>query len=230
MKKIKIITPENIEVEYTLADIASRTAATLLDMLIQGIILLLLGLAVFLISHFSPSFWEEYYGWIIGISILVYAVICFGYYIFAELNMNGRTPGKKVLKLRAIRNNGQPLTFKHSAIRNLFKILIDSFGIGIVFIFFTKEHKRLGDMAASTVIIVEVNKTQPVTLENLQKINEHFNYIFTEEERELLREYLERRNQLIDCSQIRDVLTRHLTLKFESMGILNEWENFIKQL
>ena len=37
MKKIKITTPENIEVEYNLADIGSRTAAMVIDYLIQAI-------------------------------------------------------------------------------------------------------------------------------------------------------------------------------------------------
>ncbi|MEN6315160.1 MAG: RDD family protein [Clostridiaceae bacterium] len=230
MKKIKIITPENIEVEYTLADVASRTAAAIIDTLIQGAVLLLLGISILIIRNFAPDFWYVFYGWIIGIALLIYTVLCYGYYIYMELNMNGSTLGKKLLKLRTIRSNGQSLTLKHSVIRNAFKILIDSFGVGIVFIFFSKEHKRLGDMAASTIVIAEITKTRPVTLESLQKINEHFSYYLSEEEQDLLREYLEREHRMSDSSQISSELKKYFSDKFEAQGVLNEWENFLSKL
>lgn len=230
MKKIKITTPENIEVEYTLADVASRTAATAIDTLIQGVIFILLVLADFLIARFSKSFWEIYYGWIIGITLLVYFLISFGFYIIMELNMNGSTPGKKLLKLRVIRTNGQPMALKHSAIRNLFKILIDSFGIGIAFIFFSKEHRRPGDYAASTIVVMDEEYIKPVSLESLQKYNEHFSYYFSEEELKLLREYQERKNGLDDSTRIRTEMVAYFTEKFEALGILNEWEGFIREL
>lgn len=230
MKKIQITTPENIEVEYTLADVASRTAAALIDMLIQGVALLALALAIFLISVFAPLFWDAYYGWIIGISLLVYAVLSYGYYIFMELNMNGRTPGKKLLKLRVIRKNGQPVTLKHTAIRNLFKLLIDSYGIGMVFMFFSKERRRPGDFAASTIVVIDGEQTRPVSLESLQKINEHFAYYFTEEELNLLREYTERKNRLEDSSKLRSELARYFTAKLTAAGAGAEWESFIREL
>lgn len=230
MKKIKIITPENIEVEYTLADVASRTAAAVIDTLVQGAVLLLLGISVLMIFLFAPDFFGRVYGWIIGIALLIFFILSYGYYIYMELNMNGSTLGKKLLKLRAVRNNGQPLTLKHSAIRNIFKMLIDSFGLGIVFIFFSKERKRLGDMVASTIVIAEIAKTRPVTLESLQKVNEHFSYYLSGEEQDLLREYLERRTRLSDPSKIRTELRKHFSDKFEAQGVLNEWENFLNEL
>lgn len=230
MRKIKITTPENIEVEYTLADLASRTAAVLLDMAIQSIFVILLLLADYLIFVFSPDFWSVYYGWIIGISLLIYGVINYSYFIVMELTMNGRTIGKKVMKLRTIRNNGQPLTLKHSAIRNLLRIFIDMFGVGPVLILFTKDHKRLGDMAASTIVVLEEEKTPPVTLESLQKINEHFSYYLSEEEYELLRDYFSRREKMEDCSELKGELRDYFREKFEKLEILNEWESFIKEL
>lgn len=230
MKKIRIITPENIEVEYTLADVASRMAAAIIDTLVQGVVLLLLGLSVLMIFLFAPDFFKQVYGWIIGITLLVFFILSYGYYIYMELNMNGSTLGKRVLKLRAIRNNGQPLTLKHSVIRNIFKVLIDSFGLGIVFIFFSKERKRIGDMAASTIVIAEIAKTRPVTLQSLQKVNEHFSYYLSGEEQDLLRDYLERRAGFSDSSQIRAELRKHFTSKFEAQGVLNEWEDFLNEL
>lgn len=230
MKKINITTPENIEVEYTLADLGSRTAAAVIDMLIQGVLFVALIIAVALIANFSSDFWEEYYGWIIGIALLVYSLISYGYFIILELTMNGRTLGKKVLKLRTIRSNGQPVSLRHSAIRNLFRVFIDVFGIGVVFIFFSKQRRRVGDYAASTIVISEESRTRPVTLEDLQGMHENLGYYISEEEYDLLREYFGRRDTIADCSELREELKQHFTKKFEALGILEEWEDFIKEL
>jgi uncharacterized RDD family membrane protein YckC len=230
MKKIKITTPENIEVEYTLADLGSRGAAALIDMLVQGVFAILIGIAILLILYFSPQLWDQYYGWIIGISLILYTLIIYGYFIIMELNMGGMTLGKKVLKLRTIRSNGQPLTLKHSALRNLFRIILDMAGIGVVLIFFTKHKKRLGDMVASTIVISEQNKSRPITLEDLQRTKEHFNYYISPEESELLRDYLARKNSMEDYSYLSKQLRAHFTKKFSDLGVLGEWEEFINSL
>jgi uncharacterized RDD family membrane protein YckC len=230
MKKIKITTPENIEIEYTLADIGSRTAAVIIDTLVQGVFLLVLIIAIILMVVYSRDFWEQYYGWIIGVSLLVYALITYGYFIAMELSMNGQTLGKKVMRLRAIRTNGQPITLKHSAIRNLFRVFIDMLGIGAILIFFTKQHKRLGDLAASTIVIAEENKDLPITLETLYKGNGSLSYHLSKEEQELLRDYTERKNSLENNLELREELINHFRKRFEDLGISNEWEDFISSL
>jgi uncharacterized RDD family membrane protein YckC len=230
MKKIKITTPENIEIEYTLADIGSRAAAVIIDTLVQGVFLLVLIIAIILMVVYSRDFWEQYYGWIIGVSLLIYALITYGYFIAMELSMNGQTIGKKIMRLRAIRTNGQPITLKHSAIRNLFRVFIDMLGIGAILIFFTKQHKRLGDLAASTIVIAEENKDLPITLEALYKGNDSLSYHLSKEEQELLRDYTERKNSLENRLELREELINHFRKRFEGLGILNEWEDFISSL
>jgi uncharacterized RDD family membrane protein YckC len=230
MEKIKITTPENIEVEYTLAGLGSRTGAALIDMIIQGVMILILGIALLFIGYFSPGLFEEYYGWIIGGTLLVIALISYGYFITMELSMNGMTPGKKVFRIRTIRNNGQPITIKHSAIRNLFRVFLDAFGIGIVLIFLTKEHKRVGDFVASTIVVTEEKKVTPITLEGLQKISEHYRYLISEVEYEILREYVQRKNSMEDCSYLKEELKRHFSKRFDTQVDLSEWDAFIDGL
>lgn len=230
MKKIKITTPENIEIEYTLANIGSRAAAAAIDFAVQFAITILLLIGISLIVFFAPDFWGQYYGWIIGISLIIYFLISYGYYIVMELSMNGMTIGKKLLRLRTIRNNGQSITLKYSAIRTLFRIFIDMFGIGVVSMFFSKEHKRIGDYAASTIVVIEDDKTSPITLESLEKSNEKFDYYLSTEEQDLLRDYLSRKNSMEDYSQLRNELKTYFKNKFEDLGILEEWEEFIKNL
>ena len=230
MKKFKITTPENIEVEYVLADVGSRVAAAIIDTLIQGILILPLAISILLMVYFAKDFWKNYYGWVTGISLLILVIIIYGYFIVMELSMNGQTIGKKVLKLRTIRKNGQSLTLKHSAIRNLFRLFVDMYGIGIVFIFFSKERNRVGDYLASTVVVAEEDKARPITLENLQKVNENFSYYMSKEEYELLRDYYERKNSMKNYSKLTQELKLHFTNKFEALGILEEWQSFINEL
>lgn len=230
MKKIKITTPENIEVEYTLADIGSRTAAAVIDMLIQGIAMLILFIIILIIAFLAPEFWEVYYGWIIGITLIILSLISYGYFIVSELNMNGMTYGKKKLNIRTIRNNGQAITLSHSALRNFFRVFLDNFGIGVVMIFFSKEHKRLGDIIASTIVVAEENRTRPITLESLENTKDHLSYYLTKEEYELVREYFERRSGIEDVSMLREELKMYFIRKFHAMGNLNEWQSFIDSL
>lgn len=230
MEKFKITTPENIEVEYNLANLGSRAAAAFIDTLIQGMVLLILGIAVFLIARYSNVFWKEYYGWILGIGIVSFALISYGYYIAMELSMNGQTLGKKLLKLRVIRNNGQSVALKHSLIRNLFRVFVDNFGIGIVLMFFSKEHKRIGDFVASTIVVSEDKKEVPVTLETLMRSNNSYEYYLSKEEQDILREYYNRKNEMEDYSQLREELKGHFRDKFEKLGVLSEYESFINEL
>lgn len=231
MDKIRIMTPENIEVEYNLADIGSRTAATLIDMLIQGLFMIIIGIIVLIIIFAFPDFWHKQYGWVIGISVLIWAIIGYGYFVIAEVKMNGRTPGKKVLKLRTIRNNGQPISIGHSAIRNLFKVFIDAYGIGLVVMFITKQHKRIGDFVASTIVVAEDTKFTPVTIENLQgSSNQGLKFNLTEEELQVLREYNGRRDRLEDVSELRAYLKTYFAKKFQAMGTLSEMQDFLNRL
>ena len=230
MEKIKITTPENIEVEYTLAGLGSRTGAGLIDMLIQSVIFLILGIALLLIGYFSPGLFEEYYGWIIGGTLFISALISYGYFIAMELNMNGMTPGKKFFRIRTIRNNGQPITIKHSAIRNLFRVFLDVFGVGIVLIFLTKEHKRVGDFVASTIVVTEEKRVTPITLDSLQKISDHYRYLISEEEYEILREYVQRKNDMKDCSYLKEEIRMHFGKRFDNQTNSSEWNTFIDEL
>jgi len=155
MKTIVIITPANIELEYRLAGVGSRLAAFLVDFFIQILLnifsvgVVLLGFDRRIFGNTSPS------GTALGVVLLLYFLIHFGYFILCELNMNGQTWGKKLFKLRAIRENGLPMSLSHVLVRGLFRSSLDMLYIGLFAIMFSKQHKRLGDMAAGTVVVSE---------------------------------------------------------------------------
>ena len=230
MKNIKITTPENIEVEYTLADLGSRASAAAIDTLLQFLIYIVIAVPLIFAYSFAFELVDIYYGWIIGIAILLYGFIVYGYFIVMEMTMNGMTPGKKLLKLRTIRSNGQPITFKHSAIRNILRIFIDAYGVGLAMIFFTKHCKRIGDYAASTIVIVEQKKARPVLLDGLKEVYSHLGYYLCQEEYELLLEYFERRKEFTNSEALRKELQMYFTKKFDDLGMTDEAKALLESL
>ena len=230
MKKIKIVTPENIEVEYLLADVGSRAAAAIIDFLVQGVVSIILLIAILLISSNSPELWAESHGWIVGISLLINAAITYSYFIVMELSMNGVTLGKKVMKLRAIRNNGQPLTLKHSALRNFFRLFIDLYGVGVVSIFISKNRKRIGDYVASTIVVVETDKASPILLNNMLFKHQNIRYYLSEEEEYLLRDYISRKDSLGEHKQLSEELRGYFARKLQDQLPEEELKSFLNSI
>ncbi len=230
MKKIKITTPDNIEVEYSLANIGSRMAATGIDSIIIYLTIFLLILGIMIIVSWVPEFWDEFNGWILALIVAANGIINYGYYMIAELIMNGQTPGKRLLGLRTIRSNGQPITFKHSAIRNLFKVIIDSYGVGVLMIFLTKDHKRIGDILASTMVVIEDKKQAPVTLQDLTGDKDKYSYYLSQEENDLLQEYYRRKGEMKDYSLLQQSIREYFTEKFQDEDTLDQWKEFIDKI
>jgi uncharacterized RDD family membrane protein YckC len=161
-----IDTPENIEFGYEIAGIGSRFIAALLDTLLILVaeVLLTLGVVVFggPLSNlgFSPSILTAIY-------MLLAFFILFGYYLVFEMLWNGQSPGKRAAGLRVVREGGRPVTFLASAIRNLVRLvdfLPTLYVAGVVSMFIDSRSRRLGDLAAGTLVVKE---RRGITLESL---------------------------------------------------------------
>ena len=230
MKRVKITTPENIDIEYRLAGLGARGAAAVIDLLIQtfAILVIIVTIAAFQVN--LRYLMEEYEGWVIGGLILLVWIITYGYFIIFEMVMNGRTPGKKLFNLRAIRDNGQPITIKHSIIRNLFRIIIDTYGIGIILMFFSKQYKRVGDYVASTMVIVEEKRVVPKALGI--DLNKHdYKYSITEDEQRLLIDYLQRKDDLEKGSEkLEKKLGEYFAKKLEVPTDEMEYGRFLNEV
>ncbi len=78
-----------------------------------------------------------------------------GYFIFFELTTGGRSPGKALLGLRVLRDGGEPVDLRASLMRNLLRAvdaLPVNYVVGLVAMVLSPEGKRLGDLAAGTVV------------------------------------------------------------------------------
>jgi hypothetical protein len=83
-------------------------------------------------------------------------VVLWGYYIICEMVTGGTSPGKRALGLRVIRDNGLPIGFSQSLLRNLVRIvdfLPWCYGVGLVAVFVSRRSQRLGDLAAGTLVV-----------------------------------------------------------------------------
>ncbi len=80
------------------------------------------------------------------------------YFIFWETVSGGRSPGKMALKLRVVREGGQRINFGASALRNLMRIadiLPSSYLVGVISMVASDAGRRLGDLAAGTLVVRE---------------------------------------------------------------------------
>jgi uncharacterized RDD family membrane protein YckC len=143
-----IATPEGVELALPLGGLGSRFMALLLDSLIQGAIVLaavLLGNALF---------------GDLGAQIALAGAALFAYVIYDvsfEVLGGGRTPGKRAVGLRVVRDGGGPVGLRASLIRNVIRLFeaVLFYLPALVSILVTRANQRLGDLAAGTLVIRE---------------------------------------------------------------------------
>ncbi len=167
-----IETPEQVSFRMQRAGIGSRMVACLIDSFILFLLylalLLVLGVMMEGAAPFVHDVLERMFGegsevveqtalWSLTLWILAMTLLFWFYYIAFESIWNGQTPGKRMLGLRVVRDTGLPVGFGAVLIRNLLRIIDGQFGyaVGLFVIFATREEKRLGDLAAGTILVRE---------------------------------------------------------------------------
>ncbi len=96
--------------------------------------------------------------------LLAQLVVEWTYFIAIETITNGRSIGKRVMRLRVVRDGGTPITLRDSFVRNLLRavdMLPANYVVGLVAMIVSREGKRLGDLAAGTVV-VRLDRPPPV--------------------------------------------------------------------
>ncbi|HEV8648817.1 MAG TPA: RDD family protein [Actinomycetes bacterium] len=152
----RMVTPEAVALEFRTANIGSRILAYFLDQLIVTAGLFLLLLAIALIGSVAGSDLPQWSG--LALVVVLLPSWFFGYFIAFETLWRGRTPGKAALGLRVVTREGAPVRFRHAAIRALLGLVDFFLGLGffaVVFILFTRDNQRLGDLVAGTLVLRE---------------------------------------------------------------------------
>ncbi len=144
-----VATPERVSFDYQVAGLGTRAIAQMLDLLIVSGLLLAVYFVALAISIVGSTV-------AIIVGLIGGFVIMFGYFWVSEALWSGQTIGKKAFRLRAVGDRGEPLTFAQAGIRNIVRIvdfLPYAYGVGLIVLFANGKGKRLGDLAAGTIVV-----------------------------------------------------------------------------
>jgi uncharacterized RDD family membrane protein YckC len=172
-----IETPERVPLEFALASIGNRFLAVAIDHFIQYCGIFLIAWLIYSVTtvggpESTDQILSEMPNWTKAFLILAAFLMFAGYFIMFEWLWNGQTPGKRLLKLRVIRDDGRPITLWEAIARNLLRIcdaapgfIVPIYSVGLVTIFVSGRDQRLGDVFAGTVVVRERTAEAPTFAE-----------------------------------------------------------------
>jgi uncharacterized membrane protein SpoIIM required for sporulation/uncharacterized RDD family membrane protein YckC len=210
-RRVQIETPEQTVLSYTLAGVGSRAAAALVDLFILvvvqvGLFLLFQQIGSATGSH-ATSAQRTSGAWAYAVGVLVAYALMWGYYVFFEAFWDGQTPGKRWLDIRVVQDGGYSVSFGASAVRNLVRLLDSQpgflYGVGLVSMTVSKSGKRLGDIAAGTIVVHEQRALIAAAVRSAPEVTSApaITSRLTEEEFALLGRFIGRRKQLDSAMQ-----------------------------
>ena len=175
-----IETPERVPLAFALASIGNRFLAVAIDHFIQYFSIIVISWIFLTAAGFGggepigmlDAIQNEAPKWLIAVMIFVLFLLFAGYFVFFEWLWDGQTPGKRLLKLRVIREDGRPITLWEAIARNLLRVfdavpgfLLPIYSVGLIVIFLSRRDQRVGDVFAGTVVIRERTDEAPTFAE-----------------------------------------------------------------
>lgn len=165
---LRIETPENVVLTYTLAGPTLRAGAYLVDFSLQMVLLIIASTVVFCSAFLAPNI-------ALGALFVFWFALHWWYFTLFEALWNGRTPGKWAVGLRVIQDKGYPVTFWAAVGRNFLRAF-DSwafYAAAFVSMLLNRRFKRLGDLLGRTVVVCErsvVLPREPVIVERIDPL------------------------------------------------------------
>jgi len=135
------------------AGVMARCLAYGIDFLLRCVVFIVLAFAL---GTLGPSLGG-------GLMAIAWFGLEWLYPLVFEMLPRGATPGKRILGLRVVMDSGLPLTLSASVTRNLLRAadyLPFLYGAGLLSILGRDDGKRLGDLAAGTLVVFD----RPVSL------------------------------------------------------------------
>src|ERR1700743_615339 len=173
--QLNIEPPEQVDLRFPIARIGSRFLALATDSLLQVaaffVLILVFSLIISVLpkgtgsSPPSPTAAK----WFFAAIVLSLFLFYWGYYSLFEAFWNGQTPGKRLLKIRVIKDSGRQITLFEALARNLLRVvdMLPSFYlVGVITMLCNREQKRLGDLVAGTIVVHERSDEQPLMSHN----------------------------------------------------------------
>jgi uncharacterized RDD family membrane protein YckC len=141
----EIETPEGIDLLLRPAGMVPRALAFAVDLAVRGLLLAVLVFAFSLLGQLG-----------LGLMALLFFAVNWLYMVLFEVLDQGRSPGKRLLGLKVIHDDGTPIGWPASLIRNLLRVvdmLPFGYSFGALSCLWHPAFKRLGDLAAGTLVI-----------------------------------------------------------------------------
>ncbi len=138
-------TPEGIALALRPAGVVARAGAFAIDLMIRGALMLVVSMVLTPLGRFGS-----------GLALILWFALEWFYPVLFELLPSGATPGKRALGLRVTMDSGLPITPAASLLRNLLRtadFLPFAYGLGLATVLMRSDFKRLGDIAAGTIVV-----------------------------------------------------------------------------
>jgi uncharacterized RDD family membrane protein YckC len=150
-------TPEGVRLPISHASFCPRAFAYCIDLMIR---LMVLGTISSVLAYTGK----------IGSGLMLIIVFAqeWFYPVIFEVFNQGATPGKKIMQLQVVHDDGSPVCFSSSLLRNLLSVvdfLPVCYCLGILVSICHPMSKRLGDIAAGTLVIYKTATARPATLD-----------------------------------------------------------------
>jgi uncharacterized RDD family membrane protein YckC len=235
-----ISTPENVDLHLELAGLGNRILACIIDTVLSsalniGITIALLALWYSLrLASLPPAQLAVWSTYLLMLGITANFAVIFGYYIFFEGFWQGQTPGKRVADIRVIEQNGQPITWSSAVVRNLIRIIDQAVMlVGLLSMFLDKNERRLGDLAAGTMVIRERTPALNASQILFNPAVEHQKLDvgrITPDEYDLLVTFLKRRDKMKDSAGVVQQLESYFKTKLGEEGFAGTPEQFLESI
>jgi uncharacterized RDD family membrane protein YckC len=231
-RSVDVATGESVAFSYELAGLGSRFFAVFVDLTIQIAVVITISLliawlaAAFPVAGKAPPV-SKLAGAVLNALLIVAGfMLFFGYFIIFEWRWAGRTPGKRLLGIRVVRDGGFPVDFTASVIRNvvrIFEMVFGFYAISAVATLLSPQNRRLGDMAAGTIVVRDhrFERTTAASLRSERDRDDPLVSDLSPAERDLVLRYAERRKTLnlrartAVAAQIAATIRPKLTVSFD---------------
>ncbi len=189
MQTVTVRTTQNVFIEYPVASLGDRILAYFVDILIIIAYYLVAVMVLVSIDSFSMS---GFIGLLLAPTFL--------YHLFFEIFMNGQSPGKRQMNIKVVRLDGTPPTIGNYVIRWLFRLIEIDFlsgAVAVVAIAVGGKGQRVGDLAAGTAVIKEVEQREVSAKEVFTVSEENYTPVFlqvvnlTDQDIELIQQALD---------------------------------------
>ncbi|MCP1441276.1 putative RDD family membrane protein YckC [Pseudomonas sp. GGS8] len=152
-------TPEGIDLPLRPAGLMVRALAFAIDLGLRGLILGLLFMVLMFLGKLGA-----------GLGSILLFVVSWWYMVLFEVLNQGRSPGKQWMGLRVVQDDGTPIGWSASLVRNLLRfvdMLPFGYFLGAISCLQNPTFKRLGDLAAGTLVVYS---EQPLTRPQLPDV------------------------------------------------------------